>query len=131
MNPKNSSEEKRETNFLESTTRSPEKAYYEYMLRTQKLAEIAKQGVAKGWLDQTEADALNQVSDKEKLEIKVLGRLYQLSDTSADYLQVKSITNCDSREEIASKLTGIYFRKYLTDDVINRFVAPTVAKETI
>lgn len=131
MNTKSSADEKRETNFLETTTRSPEKAYYEYMLRKEKLAAIAAQGLKERWLTEDETKALSEVSDKEKLELKVLARLYQLGDTSADYLQVKTITNCDTREDIAAKLADIYYKKYVTDDIINRFVAPETTKREI
>jgi hypothetical protein len=124
-------DEKRETNFLETTTRSPEKAYYEFLLRKEKLLKIKEKGIAEQWLTQDEADALETVSDKEKLELKILARLYQLADTSADYLQVKSITGCDSREEVASKLADIYYKKYVVDDIITRFVAPANVKEKI
>jgi hypothetical protein len=124
-------DEKRENNFLETATRSPEKAYYEFLLRKEKLAKIKDQGIAEQWLSAEEAAALETVSDKEKLELKILARLYQLADTSADYLQVKSITGCDSREEVASKLADIYYKKYVVDDIINRFVAPNNVREKI
>ncbi len=131
MNTKTSNDEKRENNLLESTTRSPEKAYYEFMLRREKLAAITLQGKDEGWFTDDDVRALSQVSDKEKLELKILSRLYLLADTSADYLQVKMVTNCDTREEIAAKLADIYYKKYVTDDIINRFVAPTTAKTQI
>ena len=64
-------DEKRETNFLETTTRSPEKSYYEFLLRKEKLAKIKAKGIEEQWLTQDEADALETVSDKEKLELKI------------------------------------------------------------
>lgn len=124
-------DERRENNFLENTTRSPERAYYEFMLRKEKLKEIAAAGQQAGWLEADEVKALSEVSDKEKLELKVLARLYRLADSSADYLQVKTITGCDTREEIAAKLADIYYKKYITDDIMNRFVAPKTTKDKI
>jgi hypothetical protein len=121
-------DERHENNFLENSTRSPEKAYYEFMLRKEKLSAITRDAP---WLDADEKKALNEISDKEKLELKVLARLYRLADSSADYLQVKTITGCDTREEIAAKLADIYYKKYITDDIMNRFVAPSTTKREI
>jgi hypothetical protein len=101
------------------------------MLRKEKLAAIATRGKNEGWLDDREVAALSEVSDKEKVELKVLARLYQLSDTSPEYLQVRTITGGDSREEIAAKLADIYYKKHLTDEIMTRFVAPSTTKGKI
>jgi hypothetical protein len=71
------------------------------------------------------------MSDREKIELKTLARLYSLGDSSAEYLQVKAITGGSSREEIAEKLTGIYMERILVEDTINRFISPTTARDTI
>jgi hypothetical protein len=131
MKSKAGVDEQRETNFLNDGKGSAQTKYYEFKLRQEKLAAIGAKGVEEGWLSEEEKDALGTVSDKEKLEMKVLGRLYQLNDTSADYLQVKTITGSDSREEIASKLADIYYKKYITDDILARFVDPASTRRSI
>lgn len=131
MKSKAAVDESRDTNFLNDKTRSAQQQYYEYQLRKEKLKDIAEKGVEDGWLLSQEKDALGEVSDKEKIELKVLARLYGLTDTSAEYLQVKTITGCDSREEVAAKLADIYYKKYVTDSIIAKFISPNTTKTSI
>ena len=71
------------------------------------------------------------MGDREKIELKTLARLYALTDSSPEYLQVKAITGGDSREEIAEKLASIYMERILVENTISRFIAPTSASATI
>ena len=75
--------------------------------------------------------ALQSVGEKEKLEIKILARLSGLSDSSPELLQVKALTDCKTREECARSLADIYYRKYTTEEILNRFVAPESTKKDI
>ena len=144
MKSKAGVDEQRESNLLNDGRGSAQQKYYEFKLRTEKLKAIAtdangaydatkvtEAGSGQAWLSREEFTALTTISDKEKLELKILGRLYQLNDTSADYLQVKTITGSDTREEIASKLADIYYKKYVTDDILARFVDPTATRTSI
>ena len=143
MKSKAGVDEQRESNLLNDGRGSAQQKYYEFKLRTEKLKAIAADANGaydankvtepgqQAWLSRDEFTALTTISDKEKLELKILGRLYQLNDTSADYLQVKTITGSDTREEIASKLADIYYKKYVTDDILARFVDPTATRTSI
>ena len=143
MKSKAGVDEQRESNLLNDGRGSAQQKYYEFKLRTEKLKAIAADANGaydankvtepgqQAWLSRDEFTALTTISDKEKLELKILGRLYQLNDTSADYLQVKTITGSDTREEIASKLADIYYKKYVTDDILARFVDPTATRASI
>ena len=136
MKSKAGVDEQRDTNFLNDGRGSAQQKYYEFMLRTEKLKSIATTNGAFDsskvpWMDKDEYNALNSISDKEKIELKVLGRLYQLPDTDANYLQVKTITGSDSREEIAAKLADVYFKKYVTDDILAKFVDPKKTREQV
>jgi hypothetical protein len=124
----------RPTNFLNDGGKSTQEAYYDYMLRTTKLNAIVTAGGAAGagkWLEDEEVKALSEVGEREKLEIKILARLSGLSDSSAELLQVKALTDCKSREECAKALADIYYRKYTTEEVINRYVAPATSKKIL
>ena len=124
-------DEKRPTNFLNDGSKSTQEAYYEYMLRKEKLTGLATKGVSDSWLSAEEKTALEEVGEKEKLELKILARLSGLADSSAELLQVKALTDCKTREECARSLAEIYYRKYTTEEVLNRFVAPKSAKTNI
>lgn len=109
-------------------------AYFEYQLRKEKLAaalQTQPEDAGKKWLSDDEVKALQTMGEKEKLELKILARLSGLADSSPELLQVKTLTNCKSREECAQELAEIYYRKYTTEEVINRFVAPTESKANI
>jgi hypothetical protein len=127
------SSEPRPTNFLNDGSKSTADAYYEWMLRKEKLSNILTSvpAGAEGWLTQAEKDALGTIGEKEKLEIKILARLSGLADSSPELLQVKALTDCKSREECARSLADIYYRKYTTEEILNRFVAPEDTKKTI
>lgn len=126
-----SGSEDRPANFIHDGTKSTQEAYYEYMLRKEKLNAVADKGVADGWLRADEKTALSEVGEKDKLELKILARLYGLADSSAELLQVKTLTGCKTREECARELSDIHYRKITTDEVLNRFVAPNNAKTQI
>jgi hypothetical protein len=123
--------EDRPQNFLNDTAKSAQERYYEFMLRKDKLSSIATAGVSAGWLDESEKKALGDISEKEKLETKILARLYSLSDSSPEYLQVRALTDCKDREACARSLADIYYRKYTTEEVLNRFVAPEITRSKI
>ena len=120
--------EPRPTNFLNDGSRTTQEAYYDYMLRKEKLGAIRAKGVTANWLTQDETNALDEIGEKEKLEIKILARLSGLADSSPELLQVKALTECKTREECARSLADIYYRKFTTEEVLNRFVAPTSSK---
>ena len=127
----------RPTNFLNDGAKSTQEAYYDFMLRQSKLGAIlgknpdGSAGAKPAWLDDKEVAALQEIGEKEKLELKVLARLSGLADSSPELLQVRQLTDCKSREECAKKLADIYYTKYITEEVINRYVAPTSAKTKI
>lgn len=123
--------DERPQNFTHDGGKSNQDAYYEFMLRKEKLSAIAKQGVADNWLTSAEQTALNDVGEREKLETKILARLYGISDSSAELVQIKALTNCKSREECAKDLAEKYYRKITTEEVLNRFVAPSFSKTNI
>ena len=119
----------RPTNFLNDGSANSQQAYYDFMLRKEKLgAIVGKGGTRPTWLSKEETDALDEIGEKEKLEIKILARLSGLADSSPELLQVKALTECKSREECAKSLAEIYYRKFTTEEVLNRFVAPTASK---
>jgi hypothetical protein len=111
-------------------TKGTQEEFYRFQLRQAKLARIEQLGAATG-LAQEEIAALNAMGDREKIELKTLARLYALTDSSPEYLQVKAITGGDSREEIAEKLASIYMERILVESTISRFIAPTSASATI
>ena len=117
--------------LLNAKKQSTKDQYYSFMLRQEKLRAIENLNAEEQFLDDEETKALSSISELEKLELKVLGRLMQLSDVSPQLLQVKAITGKDSREEIAHALADMYYRKYMVEDVLNRFVAPTESKNLI
>ena len=123
--------DERPQNFTHDGGKSTQEAYYEFMLRKEKLSAIATKGVSEGWLVKEEQNALDNVGEKEKLETKILARLYGLADSSAELLQVKALTDCKSREECAKDLAEKYYRKITTEEVLNRFVAPNTSKTQI
>jgi len=131
------SAESRPTNFLNDGSKSTQEAYYEYQLRQAKLGKILGKkpdgtaGTAPPWLEAQEVAALDEIGEKEKLEIKVLARVSGLSDSSAELLQLKALTGCNTREEIARSLSDIYYRKLTTEQVIEKFVAPSSVKTSI
>ena len=104
--------------------------YYRFQLRQAKLQRILNLGAETGLTD-GEFNALNALGDREKIELKTLARLYALTDSSPEYLQVKAITGGDSREEIAEKLASIYMERILVENTISRFIAPTSVSATI
>jgi len=129
-------DETRPTNFLNDGARSAQEAYYEYKLRTEKLKDIVstkEDGTAgkPDWIMAEEVNALKTVGEKEKLEIRILSRLSGLADSSAELLQVKAMTDCKTREECARSLADIYYKKYVTEDILNRLVAPSLSKKSI
>ncbi len=65
------------------------------------------------------------------MQLKCLARLYQLTDSSPEYLQIKSITGGHDREDIASKLTEKNMEKVQVEDVLDRFISPTSSKVII
>ena len=129
--PKN--EDVHPNDLMNSKKTSAADEYYRFMLRQAKIQAFKDQRTADNdkFLDDTEVAALQSVSLKEKVELKTLGRLYQLDDHSAEYLQVKAITGGHTREEIASKLADRYMEKIQVEEVLDRFTAPTANKASI
>jgi hypothetical protein len=129
--PKN--EDVHPNDLMNSKKTSAADEYYRFMLRQAKIQAFKDQRTADNdkFLDDTEVAALQSVSLKEKVELKTLGRLYQLDDHSAEYLQVKAITGGHTREEIASKLADRYMEKIQVEEVLDRFTAPTTNKTKI
>ena len=115
-------------NFLNDGGKSAQEAYYDFQLRKEKLAGIADSAT---WLSADEKIALKAVSEREKLELKILSRLMSLTDSSAELLQVKALTDCKTREECAKSLAETYLRKFQTEDILNRFVSPKTSKEIL
>ena len=111
-------------------SKGAQEEYYRFQLRQAKLQRILNLGAETGLTD-GEFNALNALGDREKIELKTLARLYALTDSSPEYLQVKAITGGDSREEIAEKLASIYMERILVESTISRFIAPTSASATI
>lgn len=112
---------------LTGDKRSSKDDYYRYMLRREKLKELN----SVDFLSAREKQALKATSDREKIELRCLARLYALADHSPEYLQIKSITGGDDREEIAQKLAKLYMERQLVEDVLNRFIAPSKAKDDL
>ena len=118
-------EEARTANVLTSKPSSAGKQdeYYAYMLRKAKVADAA--GVDGGAaISGAEAKALNRISDLDRLELKALARLYQLSDNSPELLQYFAITHCSTREEVAAKLAKKQLRKQLVEEAVNKVLSP-------
>jgi hypothetical protein len=107
--------------------------YYRFKLREEKLNRIirVKNNNGDRFLDPKEQEALRSLSEMEKVELKCLARLYQLTDASPEYLQIKSITGGHDREDIAAKLTEKYMEKVQVEDVLNRFISPNTSREII
>jgi hypothetical protein len=112
--------------------KSSKDEYYSFMLRQEKLKQIKQlNGRGGNFLSAEEESALNAMSEKEKIELRTLARLYSLADTSPEYLQIKAITGGHSREEIAEKLTKLYMERVVVEDVLDRFISPNSAKKII
>ena len=123
--------EARPSNFLNDGSKSTQDAYYDWMLRKEKLASLTAKAKTDGWLVNEEVAALEEVGEKEKLELKILARVSGLADSSPELLQLKALTDCKSREEIARSLADVYYRKITTEEVLNKYVAPSSAKTNI
>jgi len=102
-------------------SKSASDEFYKFMLQREKLNAILPDN---DFLNAGEQAALTSISTREKVELKTLARLYQLEDTSPEFLQVKAITGGRDREDIAAKLTQKYLEKVQVEDVLNRFLAP-------
>lgn len=112
---------------------SAQDQYYKFMLRQEKLksvTELNKVADSK-FLEDEEVKGLSNISEREKLLLKTLGRLYAISDLSPDYLQVKSITGGRDREEIAEKLVDKYMETEVVKLVTDQFVGPKGSKNVI
>ena len=118
-------------NFLNDGAKSSAEAYYDYQLRKEKLKGIADNAETAKWLSAEEKSALSEISEREKLELKILSRLMSLTDSSAELLQVKALTDCKTREECAKSLAETYLRKFEVESVLNRFVSPKTSKEIL
>jgi hypothetical protein len=111
--------------------KSAKDEFYRFQLRQAKLQAVAALNQQQQFLTGQELNALNSMSEKEKVEIKALARLYSLADTSPEYLQLKAITGGKDREDIAEKLAKTFMEKTLVEDMMNRFVAPVTSKGII
>lgn len=121
---------------LVDAPKSTQDQYYKYMLRQEKIKNIAAlnaQGAAAGggFLSADEQTALQGVNEREKLLLKTLGRLYLLADTSPEYLQVKSVVGGGDREDIAEKLVDKFMEQTIVKDITDRFVAPTSGRSVL
>ena len=105
--------------------------YYKFMLRQEKLKSVIELNKVDAFLKAEEVAGLNNISEREKLLLKTLGRLYSISDLSPDYLQVKSITGGKDREEIAEKLVDKYLEHEVVKMVTDTFVGPVGSKDII
>jgi hypothetical protein len=112
--------------------KSSKDEYYAFMLRQEKMKQITSLNRSGGnFLSDDEMKALNAMSEREKIELRTLARLYSLADTSPEYLQIKAITGGRDREEIADKLTKLYMERVVVEDVLDRFISPNSAKKII
>ena len=110
---------------------SAQDQYYKFMLRQEKLKSVTALNNTDKFLQDEEVKGLSNISEREKLLLKTLGRLYSISDLSPDYLQVKSITGGRDREEIAEKLVDKYLEHEVVKMVTDQFVGPTGSKNVI
>jgi hypothetical protein len=111
--------------------KSSKDEYYSFMLRQERLKQIKDAQKGGAFLTAEEQAALSSMSEREKIELRTLARLYSLSDSSPEYLQIKAITGGQSREDIADKLTKLYMERVVVEDVLDRFIAPSSAKKII
>lgn len=110
---------------------SAQDQYYKFMLRQAKLGSVSALNTAEKFLEDEELKGLANISEREKLLLKTLGRLYAISDLSPDYLQVKSVTGGKDREDIAEKLVDKYLEREVVKLVTNQFVGPTGSKKIL
>ena len=110
---------------------NPEKELAKWTLRTRKLQAIADLNTAENFLTSEEEAALKSMSEREKVEIKALARLYMLADSDPYYLQLKQITGGRDREEIAEKLTKSFMEKQMVENVMNRIIAPETSRDIL
>jgi len=110
---------------------SAQDQYYKFMLRQEKLKSVTALNNTDKFLQDEEVKGLQNISEREKLLLKTLGRLYAISDLSPDYLQVKSITGGRDREEIAEKLVDKYMETEVVKLVTDQFVGPAGSKNVI
>ena len=112
---------------------SAQDQYYKFMLRQEKLKSVTALNNISGskFLEDEEVKGLSNISEREKLLLKTLGRLYAISDLSPDYLQVKSITGGRDREEIAEKLVDKYLEHEVVKMVTDTFVGPKGGSKVI
>jgi hypothetical protein len=114
-----------------SKKRSSKDEYYAFMLRQERLKQIKDANKGGRFLTTEEQSALSAMSEREKIELRTLARLYSLADSSPEYLQIKAITGGHTREDIADKLTSLYMERVVVEDVLDRFIAPSSAKKII
>ena len=112
---------------LVDAPKSSQEQYYKYMLRKERLNGIKDLNI----LDSDEVKSLAGVSEKERLLLKTLSRLYDLADTSPEFLQVKAVVGGGDREEIAEKLVEKFMEQEIVKDITDRFVAPTSGRAVL
>lgn len=121
---------------LVDAPKSTQDQYYKYMLRQEKIKNVSALNARSSseggqFLSGEEGTALSGVNEREKLLLKTLARLYLLSDTSPEYLQVKSVVGGGDREDIAEKLVDKFMETEIVKDITDRFVAPDSGRQTL
>jgi len=127
----NFEEAPRDIGHILEKPQSAQDQYYKFMLRQEKLKSVTALNTAEKFLQDEEVKGLSNISEREKLLLKTLGRLYAISDLSPDYLQVKSVTGGKDREEIAERLVDKYLEREVVKLITNQFVGPTGSKKII
>ena len=101
--------------------------YFSYMTTKEKLANAATLGV----LSPSEINAINNVSELEKLELRVLARLSTLSDSSPELLYYFQITGCTDRTSCAKKIAQKSYKKSVLENAITSLLSPAEVKKEV
>lgn len=111
--------------------RNAQQEYYEFKLRQEKLAAIRALNDEESFLTQDEADALQGMSEKEKVELKVLGRLHLLSDLDPQFMYLQKLTGKTDRHQMATALADKFIQQELVQNAMNRLVSPDKSRDIL
>ena len=93
--------------------------YFSFMARKEKVEQAKSANV----LTEAEVKSINSLGDLQKWELKVLARLYQLGDNSAELMQILAYTKTDNREDCATVVARKQYKKQLVENSINNLLS--------
>lgn len=108
--------------------RNAQQEYYEFKLRQEKLEAIRRLNQAEEFLSAEEAEALQGMSEKEKIELKILGRLHLLSDLDPQFMYLQKLTGKTDRHQMAAALAEKWIQQELVQSAMSRLVAPEASR---